>query len=99
MRKPLRALHYCAGITAIIILLTHGISLILIEADAEKVIIGLITASIYLFYVVSGIIIKVILKKSKKALKLRKFLFKIHTSLIIFCIIGLTHIAHVAIVE
>lgn len=97
VRKPLRALHYFAGIIAIGILFTHGISLI--NQEAEKVIIGLTTASIYLFYVISGIMIKLVLKKSKKGLKLKKFLFKIHTSLLLIALIGTIHLIHIAIAE
>lgn len=97
VRKPLRILHYFAGITAIIILFTHGISLI--GEDPEKVVVGLTTATLYLFYVTSGILIKVVLKKSKKALKLKKFLFRVHTSLIILALIGSIHLVHLVIAE
>lgn len=97
VRKPLRTLHYFAGIIAIGILFTHGISLI--DKEAEKVIIGLTTASMYLFYVISGIMIKVVLKKTKKGLKLKKLLFKIHTSLLLILLIGSIHLIHIAIAE
>ncbi|MFX0071986.1 MAG: hypothetical protein ACFFAO_12930 [Candidatus Hermodarchaeota archaeon] len=93
VRKPLSLLHYFAASAAIIILLIHGISLI--GNEAEKVIIGLVAGSFYLVYIIMGILIKVVFKKSKKALKVRK----IHTNLIIFAIIGIITIVHIIIAE
>lgn len=97
VRKPLLFLHYFAGITALIILFTHGIALMGFEAGTT--IIGWIIAYIYLFYVISGILIKTLFKKVKKAIKLKLFLIKVHNNLIILVIIGLIHIAHLAIAD
>jgi len=94
VKKPLSFLHYFAGFTAIILLLIHGTSLI--GEGNIKAILGLTTASIYLFLGTMGIIIKVVLKKLKKPKKLRRSLFKIHTNLIIFIIIISFHIVHIA---
>ena len=94
VKKPLSLLHFFAGGTAIILLLIHGTTLI-VESNI-KAILGLTTASLYLAFGITGLIIKVVLKKFKKPKKLRRTLFKFHTSLIIFIIIISLHIAHVA---
>ena len=94
VKKPLSLLHFFAGGTAIILLLIHGTTLI-VEGNI-KAILGLTTASLYLSFGITGLIIKVVLKKIKRLKKLRKPLFKFHTSLIIFIIIISLHIAHVA---
>ena len=94
VKKPLSLLHYFTGFTAIILLLIHG-TLLIGEANI-KAILGLITASLYLFFGTTGIIIKIILKKSKRSKKLRRTLFKVHTNLLIFILIISFHIAHIA---
>jgi len=94
VKKPLSLLHFFAGGTAIILLLIHGTTLIV--EGIIKALLGLTTASLYLTFGITGIIIKVVLKKFKKPKKLRRTLFKFHTSLIIFIIIISLHIAHVA---
>ena len=94
VKKPLSLLHYFAGFTAIVLLLIHGTSLI--GEDNIKAMLGLTTASIYLFFGTTGIIIKVVLKKLKRPKKLRRSLFKIHTNLIIFILIISFHIIHIA---
>ena len=94
VKKPLSLLHFFAGGTAIILLIIHGATLI-VEGNI-KAILGLTTASLYLSFGITGIIIKVVLKKIKRLKKLRKPLFKFHTSLIIFIIIISLHIAHIA---
>ena len=94
VKKTLSLLHFFAGGTAIILLLIHGTTLI-VEGNI-KAILGLTTASLYLSFGITGLIIKVVLKKIKRLKKLRKPLFKFHTSLIVFIIIISLHIAHVA---
>jgi len=94
VKKTLSLVHFFAGGTAIILLLIHGTTLI-VEGNI-KAILGLTTASLYLSFGITGLIIKVVLKKIKRLKKLRKPLFKFHTSLIIFIIIISLHIAHVA---
>lgn len=95
VKKPLSFLHYFAALTVVIILLFHGVPLI--GNEAEKVIPGLVAGISYFFYVILGILIKVVLRKSKKGLKLRKFLFKFHTQLMILILVGLITIVHLAI--
>ena len=94
VKKPLSLIHFFAGGTAIILLLIHGTTLI-VEGNI-KAILGLSTASLYITFGITGLIIKVVLKKFKKPKKLRRTLFKFHTSLIIFIIIISLHITHVA---
>ena len=94
VKKPLSLLHFFAGGTAIILLAIHGATLI-VEGNV-KAILGLTTASLYLFLGTTGIIIKVVLKKLKKPKKLRRTLFKTHTNLILFILIISFHIAHIA---
>lgn len=94
VKKPLSLLHYFAGSTAIILLSIHGTSLI--GEGNIKAILGLTTASLYLFLVIIGITIKLVLKKLKKPKKLRRTLFKVHTNLIVFVLIISLHIFHIA---
>jgi hypothetical protein len=94
VKKPLSLIHFFAGGTAIILLLIHGTTLI-VEGNI-KAILGLSTASLYITFGITGLIIKVVLKKFKKPKKLRRTLFKFHTSLIIFIIIISLHVTHVA---
>jgi hypothetical protein len=93
VKKPLSLIHYFAGFTAIILVLIHGLSLI--GEGNIKAYLGLTTASFYLFFVILGIIIKVVLKKLKRPKKLRRTLFKVHTSLIIFVVIISLHVIHI----
>ena len=94
VKKPLSLLHFFAGGTAIILLLIHGATLI-VEGNIKAILV-LTTASFYLFLGITGIIIKVVLKKLKKPKKLRRSLFKTHTNLILFILIISFHIAHIA---
>ena len=93
VKKPLSLIHYFAGFTAIILVVIHGLSLI--GEGNIKAYLGLTTASFYLFFVILGIIIKVVLKKLKRPKKLRRTLFKVHTSLIIFVVIISLHVVHI----
>ncbi|MFW9948679.1 MAG: hypothetical protein ACFFKA_00965 [Candidatus Thorarchaeota archaeon] len=94
VKKPLSLLHYFAGSTALILLLIHGTSLI--GEGNIKAILGLTTASLYLFFVIMGITIKLVLKKLKRPKKLKRTLFKVHTNLIISVLIISIHIIHIA---
>ena len=94
VKKPLSLLHYFAGSIAIILLSIHGTSLI--GEGNIKAILGLTTASLYLFLVILGSTIKIVLKKIKKPKNIRRTLFKIHTTLIVFVLIISLHIFHIA---
>lgn len=95
VRKPLLVLHYVGGIAALIFLFIHGLTILGYEAQST-ILIGWITAYIYLYYVITGILIKTVFRKVKKYIKLKRFLTKLHNNLIFLIIIGLIHIAHLA---
>ncbi len=94
VRKPLQWLHYLAGGTAIILLGIHGLGML--PEDNEKAVLGIITGSFLAFYVLTGIFIKLILPKMKRAKNIRKYLFFIHRSLLLVIIVFGIHLAHVA---
>lgn len=94
VRKPLQWVHYLAGGTAIVLLAIHGIGML--PEDNEQAVLGIVTGSFLAFYILTGLIIKVVLAKAKRAKKLKKYLFFIHRSLILIFIVLAIHIAHVA---
>ena len=94
VRKPLQWIHYLAGTTGIILIGIHGIGML--PEDNSQAVLGIITGAFLAFYVLSGLMIKVVLPKVKKARKLKKFLFFIHRSAIPILVVLAIHIAHVA---
>ncbi|MHA1109901.1 MAG: hypothetical protein ACTSRE_02275 [Promethearchaeota archaeon] len=94
IRKPLLIVHYLASTTAIILLAIHGISML--PENNEQAVLGIITGSFLAFYIITGIIMKFILPKLKKAKNIRKYMYFIHRSLIVILIVLAIHIAHVA---
>jgi hypothetical protein len=94
VRKPLSLLHYIAGTIAIVILWIHGLSLI--GEEGAQVVYGVTTASLLTFFVVSGLIIKLMPGKSKVVIGLKKILRKIHTNLIFFLIVLAPHLIHIS---
>lgn len=94
VRKPLQWSHYLAGMVGIVLLSIHGIGLL--SEDDGQAVLGIITGVLLAFYVLSGIIIKVVLVKVRRARKLKKILFYIHRSAILILIVLGIHIAHVA---
>jgi hypothetical protein len=97
VKKPLSFVHYFATFTAIIILLIHGT--FLVRNENEAVIPGLIAGVFYILFVSIGFLIKVVLKKPKKTVKLKRKLFKVHTSLIILVIIIALTITHIILAD
>jgi len=94
VRKPLQWVHYLTGGTAIVLLAIHGLGML--PEDNTQAVLGIITGSFLAFYALTGVIIKVVLAKAKRAKKLKKYLFIIHRSLILIFIVLAIHIAHVA---
>lgn len=94
VKKPLSLLHYGAATAAIILLWMHGSALI--GEDNEMAAIGLTTASLLTFFVISGLVIKLTRGKGKVAITLKKILYKIHTNLIIFLIVLVPHLIHIS---
>ena len=94
IRKPLLIVHYLASGTAIALLAIHGLGML--PEDNEQAVLGIITGSFLALYILTGIIVKFILPKFKKARKLRKYLYFIHRSLIVILVVLAIHLAHVA---
>ncbi len=94
VKKPLSLLHYGAASAAIIFLWIHGSALI--GEDNSMAAIGLTTASLLTFFVLSGLIIKLTHGKGKVAITLKKVLYKIHTNLIIFLVVLIPHLIHIS---
>ncbi|TFG20737.1 MAG: hypothetical protein EU530_02260 [Promethearchaeota archaeon] len=68
----------------------------MLPEDNEQALLGIITGSFLAFYVLTGLIIKVVLAKAKKAKKLKKYLYFVHRSLLVIFAVLVIHIAHVA---
>jgi len=97
IRKPFLYIHYIAGFLALVTLLIHGI--LLTKGDEEPVAIGWATGAIYIFYILTGLILWLKVKPFWKWNKMRKSLMYIHRSLILFAIVIIIHIVHVAITD
>ncbi len=96
VRKPLLYTHYFSGLAALIVLLIHGV--MLTKDDAEAVI-GWVAAGVYILFIITGIILWFKIKPIWVRKKLRKTIFYIHRSLLIFIIIIAIHIAHLVIAD
>ena len=96
-RKPLNFIHYFIGLAAVTVLFIHGIKLT--QKDDETVILGWITAGVYIFYILTGLILKLKIKPIWNSKKIVRILSKIHRSMILFIGIILTHIVHVLIAD
>jgi len=92
IRKPLNYIHYLVGFGALTVLLIHGI--VLSNKDETMVIIGWITAAVYIFYIISGTIIWLKIKLFWNSKKFIRILNKIHRSMILIIGIVVIHIVH-----
>ena len=97
IRKPLLYIHYIAGLAALVTLLIHGI--LLTKGDDEPIAVGWATAGIYIFYILTGVILWLKVKPLWSWRKVRKSLLYIHRSLLLFAIVIIIHIVHVAIAD
>ena len=93
IRKPLNYIHYVVGFAALTTLLIHGIRFS--DKDEKLVAIGWVTTVIYIFYVLSGLIIWLKIKPFWRSKKTIRILGKIHRSLIFFIGIVVLHLIHV----
>ena len=93
IRKPLNYSHYFVGFAALTTLLIHGIRLS--ERGEKLVAIGWITTVVYIFYVLSGLVIWLKIKPFWNSKKMIRILNKLHRSLIFFVIIVILHLIHV----
>ncbi|NHJ46568.1 MAG: hypothetical protein FK733_02155 [Asgard group archaeon] len=96
IRKPLLYIHYISGLLALGVLLVHGI---LLTNDDSEAVIGWVTAGVYIFYILTGIVLWFKIIPPKKTPKLRKVVLFIHRSLILFVLIVVIHIIHLTIAD
>ena len=96
-RKPLLILHYSAGTLGLLTIIIHGI--LFLSEDLGTVILGVITSVLYLFYLISGIFIKIRFSFMKKHKALWKNLYKSHVNIIIFIGIIILHLIHLALAD
>ncbi|MFW9852964.1 MAG: hypothetical protein ACFFDS_08475 [Candidatus Thorarchaeota archaeon] len=96
-RKPLNFVHYFIGLAAVTVLVIHGVKLT--QKENETVVLGWITAGVYVFYILTGLILKLKLKPIWNSKKIVRILNKIHRSMIVFIGIIITHIVHVLIAD
>ena len=97
IRKPLKYIHYVSGLAAVTVLLIHGINLS--SSDDFGIIIGWVTAGVYLLYVLTGLLIWLKVKPFWSSNKAKKILNKFHRSLILFLGVIIVHIVHVVVVD
>ncbi len=97
IRKPLKYIHYGSEGIGFVLFLIHGISLT--KSDDIGIIIGWLTASVYISYALTGLIIwfRVKLVWSNKTAK--KVLNKYHRSLIVLLVVVVIHIIHIVLVD
>jgi hypothetical protein len=96
IRKPFLYIHYISGLLALGVLLVHGI--ILTKDDTEAVI-GWVTAGVYIFYILTGLVLWFKIIPPKRKPKFWKAVLYIHRSLLLFVIIIVIHIIHLAIAD
>ncbi|MFW9924693.1 MAG: hypothetical protein ACFFDW_15535 [Candidatus Thorarchaeota archaeon] len=95
IRKPLLYIHYLSGFSALVVLIIHGI--ILTDGEPSAVAIGWASGAIYIFYILTGILLWLRVKPFWSNKTIRKILYFLHRSLIVFGIIIILHIIHLAI--
>lgn len=95
VRKPFLYIHYASGFAALVLLLIHGA--LLTKQDIEPVAVGWASGAIYIFYILTGIILWWKIKPFWSSKKSRKALLWLHRSLLIFAVGIIIHIVHVAI--
>ncbi|MCG3259661.1 MAG: hypothetical protein H7644_07940 [Candidatus Heimdallarchaeota archaeon] len=96
-RKPLNYLHYLLTLAATTIIILHGIEFI--QKEQEVGIFGWVAVGIFLFYIVTGAIIKLKIKPLWTSKKGRSILNKLHRSLLILLIVIAVHIVHVLLTD
>jgi len=95
VRKPLLYIHYFSGLAALGVLIAHGI---LLSRDSAASTIGWASAGIYIFYILTGLILWFKIITPKRTKKLWKVVLYVHRSLLLFAAILAIHIIHVALV-
>lgn len=96
-RKPLNYLHYLLTLAATTIIILHGIEFI--KKEQEVGIFGWVAVAIFLFFILTGAIIKLKIKPLWTSKRGRKILNKLHRSLLIFLAVIAVHIIHVLLTD
>ncbi|MHA1219442.1 MAG: hypothetical protein ACTSSN_03860 [Candidatus Heimdallarchaeaceae archaeon] len=96
-RKPLNYLHYLLTLAATTIIILHGIEFI--QKEQEIGIFGWVAVAIFLFYIVTGAIIKLKIKPFWTSKRGRKILNKLHRSLLVLLAVIAVHIVHVLLAD
>ena len=96
-RKPLNWLHYILAFSATTIIFLHGLTFI--NKDAEVGVFGWIAIGIFLFYVVTGLIIKLKIKPFWSSKTARKVINTLHRNLIIIIGVIVVHILHILLAD
>lgn len=97
IRKPLKYIHYASEGTAFVLFLIHGISLT--RSDDIGIIIGWLTASVYITYALTGLIIWFRIKPVWSSKSAKKVLNRYHRSLIVLLLVVVIHIIHIVLVD
>lgn len=96
-RKPLNFLHYLLTLGATTIIILHGIEFI--RKEQEVGIFGWVAVAIFLFYILTGAIIKLRIKPLWTSKQARKWINRLHRSLLIFLVVIAVHIVHVILAD
>ena len=94
VRKPFTYIHYFAGFCAVFVTVFHGLPLVVY--DSSQSITGLVSVIAFILYIVTGLIAKIPISANRNLRTTRRIGRKLHTNLIIFVIIIILHIFHVA---
>ncbi len=97
IRKPLKYIHYGSEAIAFVLLLIHGIGMT--KSDDIGIIIGWVTASVYISYALTGLIIWFRLKPVWSSKSAKKVLNRYHRSLILLLVVVVIHIIHIVLVD
>ena len=97
IRKPLKYIHYVSEAIAFVLLLIHGISMT--KSDDIGIILGWLTAIVYLSYALTGFIIWFRFKPVWSSKTAKKVLNRFHRSLILLLVVIVVHIIHIVAVD
>ncbi len=97
IRSPLKYIHYVSEGIAFVLFLIHGISLT--RSDDIGIIIGWLTASVYISYAITGFIIWFKFRPVWSSKTAKKVLNKYHRSLILLLVVVVIHIIHIVLVD
>jgi len=96
-RKPLNYLHYLLPLAATTIIILHGVEFI--KKEQEVGIFGWVAVAIFLFFILTGAIIKLRIKPLWTSKRARKTLIKLHGNPLIFLAVIAVHIVHILLAD